>query len=588
MRRPTLPEFKIRHLLSLLFYLIGVVIVIHSINLLGVFFYGLDFLDWWPMGHAVLFGLGGQPEPVLSAWVAGRGVEITVPGREEHLKAQWLSRSGLFLLTTLLFFTILATLRRMLRTVDVKQPFDITNIRRVQFIIALIVFEMLCVDYWRMKSMLPIKALVDQMPGNVIQTDSSYINADAYAYVLLLLLLTLLAIFRRGVVLLQQQSTLEQQLYEKRKLEAVGTLASGIAHDFNNILTSVIGYAEIAKTETSKDGPHFALDQVLDAAYRAKRLTRQIREIGVDYHVSKEEHHELIDLKEEVHELLLSMAPAIPDSTKVIKLFDQQQCFEIHADPTKIYQLLLNLCTNALQAIGETAGQLSINISDQTEQMREGYCLTVQDSGSGMTPKQLEQIFEPYFTTRQKKGGTGLGLSLCYSIVEGHGGHIKASSELDKGSCFSVWLPKASAELPPLITQTQVAKNYRVLWVDDDKSILTLAKRRLAAFGYKTTVFGDCNVALAAFSQAPQDFDVVISDLNMPQMNGVQFAEAIQAIAGDKPVIIVTATPALVSIDKSSALISNVISKPIAFSELDGAITALFAQREGKDESANR
>ncbi|MCJ8275162.1 MAG: response regulator [Psychrosphaera sp.] len=110
----------------------------------------------------------------------------------------------------------------------------------------------------------------------------------------------------------------------------------------------------------------------------------------------------------------------------------------------------------------------------------------------------------------------------------------------------------------------------------------------MAAFGYKTTVFGDCNVALAAFSQAPQDFDVVISDLNMPQMNGVQFAEAIQAIAGDKPVIIVTATPALVSIDKSSALISNVISKPIAFSELDGAITALFAQREGKDESANR
>jgi signal transduction histidine kinase/ActR/RegA family two-component response regulator len=591
MSRLSLPEFKIRYLLSFIFYLIAVVVAIHGINWIGVYFYGLGFLNWWPLGHTMLFGLGGQPAPVLSALVSGLAVDITVPGLDDHLKAQWLSRSGLLLLTTLLFLTILATLRRMLLTVDVKQPFDIANVRRVQFIIAIIVFEMLCVDYWRTKSMLPVKALVDKMPGAVMETDSSYVNADAYAYVLLLLLLTLLAIFRRGVALLRQQKEMEKLLYEKRKLEAVGTLASGIAHDFNNILTSVIGYAEIAKTESSQDDRHFALDQVMDVAKRAKRLTQQIREIGSEHNTSPEhkfEQHELIDLKEEVDELLLSMAPAVPDGIKIVKRFDPQARFEIVADPTKIYQLLLNLCTNALQAIGEAAGQVSIDICEKTDRQRQGYCLTVQDSGRGMTQQELEQIFEPYFTTRKKKGGTGLGLSLCYSIVEGHDGHIKASSELNKGSCFSVWLPRAGAGQRVRAAVTQVTQNYRVLWVDDDEIIVAMAKRRLAAFGYHVTVFTDCNAALAEFGQAPQAYDLVVSDLNMPQMTGVQFAEAIQARVADKPVIIVTATPDLVNTEKSSALISKVISKPIAFSELNSAITSLFTQREAKDGSVNR
>jgi signal transduction histidine kinase/CheY-like chemotaxis protein len=583
MRQFTLPEFKIRYLLSCLFYLIAIVVVIHSINWVGVYFYGLVFLDWWPMGNTMMFSLGGQPAPVLSALVSGLVVDITVPGLDVHLKDHWLSRAGLSLLTTSLFLIILGIFRRMLLTVDVKQPFDIANVRRVQFIIAIIAFEMLCVDYWRTENMSPIKALVNQMPGTAIKTDTSYVNADAYAYVLLLLLLTLLAIFRRGVVLHQQQRALEQQLYEKRKLEAVGTLASGIAHDFNNILTSVIGYAEIAKTESSQDGQHFALEQVLDAAYRGKRLTQQVRAIGSEHHASSEyqfEQHESIDLKEEVDELLLSMAPTIPPSIKILKCFDAQAQFEIVADPTKIYQLLLNLCTNALQAIGEAAGQVSIGICEQTYQQRQGYCLTVKDSGCGMSEQQLEQIFEPYYTTRQQKGGTGLGLSLCYSIVEGHDGDIKASSELNEGSCFSVWLPKAGGGQQVPITVNQVAQSYRILWVDDDKTIVTLAKRRLAALGHQLFVYSDCNAALVAFGQAPQDYDLVISDLNMPQMTGVQFAEAIQAMVADKPLIIVTATPELVNIEKSSAVISHVISKPIAFSELNCAITSLFAQRD--------
>ena len=150
--------------------------------------------------------------------------------------------------------------------------------------------------------------------------------------------------FRRGVALLQQQRELEKELYQKRKLEAVGTLASGIGHDFNNILTSIIGYAELAKSEQKTEDIHFSLDRVLDSSYRAKRLTQQIRAIGGQQQVAEQE--ELIDLKNEVNELLLSIAPTIPLNISVLKQFDQQSRYEIIADPTKIYQVLLNHLEN--------------------------------------------------------------------------------------------------------------------------------------------------------------------------------------------------------------------------------------------------
>jgi len=393
-----------------------------------------------------------------------------------------------------------------------------------------------------------------------------------------LLLLTLLTIFRRGVVLLQQQSDLEKQLYQKQKLEAVGTLASGIGHDFNNILTSIIGYAELAKTESKKEDIQFALDRVLDASYRAKRLTQQIRAIGRQHKFSDQE--ELIDLKDEVNELLLSIAPTIDNNISVLKQFDHHARYAIIADPTKIYQVLLNLCTNSLQAMEAEPGQLVIGICEHNYLGQAGYCLTIKDSGCGMSQQQQQQIFEPYFTTRKQLGGTGLGLSLCYSIVEGYSGHIDVTSELNQGSCFNVWWPKAdTSELQTgeETESTQLTKNKCILLLEDDKSVLTLVKRRLTGLGYQVIAFSDCNKALNTFCEEPDKFDLVVSDLNMPEMTGLQFASKLQAIADELPVIIITATPEKIDSEQKLAIINDVISKPIAFSELHTSIQAVFA-----------
>jgi len=571
MRFIKLSDFKIRYVLTAIFYLIASVILVKSINFLGVMLWGLDFLNWWPMGQSVLFGLGGVPDSTLSTYSSGLALELTVPGLGTYLETHWLTRAGLSLITMVVFLTILGTFRRMLITVDVKQPFDFANIRRVQFIIVLILIEIFGLDYLRTKSMEPVKALVSQMNNSLIATDSSYQNADAYAYVLLLLLLTLLAVFRRGVALLQQQRDLEKQLYQKRKLEAVGTLASGIGHDFNNILTSIIGYAELAKSEQKPEDIHFALDRVLDSSYRAKRLTQQIRAIGGQQQVTDQE--EFIDLKNEVNELLLSIAPTIPLNIRVLKQFDQQKRYEIIADPTKIYQVLLNLCTNALQAMASEQGQLSIDIYDKNHGEQAGYCLSIKDNGCGMNKEQQEHIFEPYFTTRKQQGGTGLGLSLCYRIIEGCFGHITISSELNQGSCFNIWLPKATSNQQQL---EKVTQNNRILLLDDDKSVLNLVKRKLSGLGYQVTAFTDCNEALTTFSCAPDNFDLLISDLNMPQMTGVQFTEKVQAISADKPVIIITATPEQVELGSALVVVNAVISKPIAFSELQSAMIGAF------------
>ncbi len=573
-----LPDFKIRYVLTSIFYLVAMVTLVQSVNFLGVMYWGLDFLSWWPLGQAKLFGLGGVPDSLLTAIVSGLAIEIMIPGLDSYNETHWLTHSAISLITSMLFLAILGTLRRMLVTVDVQKPFDSANIRRVQFIVVLLLIDVFALDYWRTESMKPLKELVNQVSGPLVGTDSSYQNADAYAYILLLLLLTLLTIFRRGVILLQQQSDLEKQLYQKQKLEAVGTLASGIGHDFNNILTSIIGYAELAKTEPKKADIQFALDRVLDASYRAKRLTQQIRAIGGQQKFSDQE--ELIDLKDEVNELLLSIAPTIRDNITILKQFDNLTCYGIVADPTKIYQVLLNLCTNALQAIETEPGQLVIDICEQSYLEKAGYCLMIKDSGCGMSQQQQQQIFEPYFTTRKQLGGTGLGLSLCYSIVESYSGHINVTSELNQGSCFNVWLPRPGAIEQQAEENTecaQLTQNKRILLVDDDKSVLTLVKRRLSGLGYQVIPFSNCNKALTAFCNEPEKFDVVISDLNMPEMTGIQFANKIQTIAAEQPVIIITATPEQVADAQKLAIINDVISKPIAFSELHTAIQAILA-----------
>jgi len=566
--------FTIRYLLTSIFYLVAVVTLVHLVNFGGVLVYGLDFLNWWPLGQSKLFGIGGLPNSTLSTETSGLAVEFAVPGLDLHLKKYWLSGAGLSLVTHGIFLAILATFRRMLVTVDIHQPFNADNIRRVQFIIGLILIEIFVLDFLRTESMQPVKTLINQMSGPMIGTDSSYQNAGAHAYILLLLLITLVAIFRRGLVMYKQQNDMQKQLYQKRKMEAVGTLASGIAHDFNNILTSIIGYAELAKTEQTPQERQFALDRVLESSNRAKRLTLQIRAIGGQHHVTEQE--EWFDLKDEVNEFLLSISPTISENIEVVKLFNLQESYKIYADPTKIYQVLLNLCTNSLQAIGSNQGQISIAINKENHQKQSGICLTIQDTGCGINKEQQQQIFEPYFTTKKQKGGTGLGLALSYSIVESYGGFISFTSEEGKGSCFKVWLPDASVENNETAKFTALTDSKRILVVDDDKTVLELVKRKLSGIGYQVDAFNNGIEALKTFQQSPNNYDGVIVDLDMPEITGIELTKKIKDITMNIPAIMITADPEKAILAANSVSINKVISKPIAFSELHEALLKLF------------
>jgi len=427
------------YFLSFVFYLVSVVGIINVINLLGVYFYGLDFLTWWPLGSAMLFGLGGEPQSILATHVSGLSIDLHVPGLDTHLTTFWLTQTGLSLITIALFLTILGTFRQMLRTVSIEKPFDIANIRRVQLIIALVFVEIIVLDFWRTESMAPIKALVDSMGKPIVSTNSSYQNADAFAYILLLLLLTLLSIFRRGLSLHQEQKALEEQLHQKNKFAAIGTLATGVGHDFNNILTSIIGYTEMAMSAKDKEETKHALNQVLASSTRAKRLTQQLRALGNQQFHQKND--EMLDLKNELSELLVSIEPMQPENIVIKKHFSETDMYPVFADSTKLYQVFLNLVTNAFQAMS-SGGELVIGIKSCEHNDRQGFMITFNDTGCGITAEQQQKIFEPYFTTKHQSGGTGLGLAMCYRIVDAYQGYISVNSVLDKGSTFSIWLPQ--------------------------------------------------------------------------------------------------------------------------------------------------
>ena len=592
-------DFNIRTILTALFYLVSAVTLIQSVNYLGVLFYGLEFLTWWPLGEAMLFGLGGKPESSLIAHVSGLAIELAVPGLEAEFKVHWLTRSGLSLITTSLFLVVLGILRRMLITINVKKPFDSANIRRVQFISLLLLTDVFVLDYFRTESMLPIKQLVSQMPAPILHADSSYQNADVHAYILLLLLFTLAAIFRRGLDLYQTQRELEHRLYQKQKLEALGTLASGIGHDFNNILTSITGYAEIAKSETQEKDAHFALDRVLDACHRAKRLTQQVRALGPQ--ASNAEQEEVLELKNEIDELLVSIAPSVPDHVAIVTQIPPNAEYKIKADSTQLYQVMLNLVTNAIQAMGEKPGQLTISLSHVSNQGKgmqgkSGVRLSFIDTGPGMSSEQMSHIFEPYFTTKKKQGGTGLGLALCHRIVQELGGEIEVESACTIGSQFHIWLPTINAKnnedtntetdaiSAPNSHEAPERVNERILLVDDDEAVLSLLTRRLTELGYCIYAFANSEQVLTRLTEAPTEYDLVITDLNMPKVSGIEIAEARRQAGITIPVVVITAMPEQAEVAFDEGIIQGLVAKPIAMSELQQTITQVLrnAQQQGR------
>lgn len=366
---------------------------------------------------------------------------------------------------------------------------------------------------------------------------------------------------------------LEGQLRQAQKMEAIGTLAGGIAHDFNNILGVILGNAEMARDDCPAGSSQVdLLDDVIKASHRAKELVKQI--LAFSRQMESERHP--LQMAGIVKEVMKMLRPSIP-STIFMEQNIAASTSLILADPTHIHQILLNLCTNAYQAMETTGGRISVSLHEveltgadllKEPEVRPGRFvrLTVADSGPGMTPEVQEKIFDPYFTTKEVGKGTGMGLSIVHGIVKSYGGFIALTSELGAGTTFDVYFPMLVGGAPSEenAIQTIPLGTERVLLVDDEAMLLGMTAKMLERLGYTVTTRTDGMMALETFHNMPDHFDIVITDQTMPGMTGLEMATKMLQIRADLPVILCTGYSSIISEEKArSAGIRGFILKPL-------------------------
>jgi PAS domain S-box-containing protein len=373
--------------------------------------------------------------------------------------------------------------------------------------------------------------------------------------------------------------SLENQLRQAQKMEAIGTLAGGIAHDFNNILGVIMGRAELSQFDISESNPAYQnIIEVLEAGNRAKDLVKQI--LAFSRH--SEHERKLIQPGSIIKEALKMLRASLPSTIEIQQNITAESGV-IMADPTQIHQIMMNLCTNAYHAMEKTGGVLSVSLAEMeyeasgmgkdTELPPGKYLqLTVSDTGQGMESHVMERIFDPYFTTKKPGEGTGLGLAVVHGIVKGHGGSISVESEVGEGTTFQILLPRiehtkkmAESEEPGLIPEG----NERILLVDDDESLAETGKEMLEHLGYKVVIRTSSIEALKLFSSQPDKFDLVITDHTMPKMTGVDLAKELMQIRPDIPVILCTGYSKLITKEKIRKIgIKEFVMKPIVMRDI--------------------
>ena len=345
-----------------------------------------------------------------------------------------------------------------------------------------------------------------------------------------------------------QEKELETQLQQAQRMQAIGTLAGGIAHDFNNILSAIIGYTELTVDYLGKGSlPYNNLQEVLEAGDRAKDLINQI----LTFSRQSEQDFKPLQLKLIVNDALKLIRATLPSSIEIRTDFKSDAA--ILGDQIKIHQILMNLCTNASHAMQETGGILSVSLSEvefdsafiaKHFDIKPGLYLklSVSDTGHGMPAGLMAHIFDPFFTTKEKGQGTGMGLSVVHGIVKSHHGTIHAYSEPGEGSTFNVYLPVIERQLEKNIrSEKPIPKGTEhILFIDDEETLINMGKQMLISLGYTVTSRINSFEALELFKRRPNAFDIVITDLTMPNMNGDELASKIIAVRPDMPVILCT------------------------------------------------
>jgi signal transduction histidine kinase/ActR/RegA family two-component response regulator len=379
----------------------------------------------------------------------------------------------------------------------------------------------------------------------------------------------------------------ERQLQQVLKIQAIGTLAGGIAHDFNNILFPIVGYTELTMDEVSQDSvAHKNLEEILKAANRAKDLVQQI----LTFSRQSDQERKPVKVQYIIKEAIRLLRASIPASIEIIFQIDEH-CGPIKGDATQIHQVIMNLCTNAYQAMQEKGGKLEIKLTEvdigyeetiEKIGMQPGkhVQLSVTDEGCGMDQSVLDRIFEPYYTTKEQGKGTGLGLSVIHGIVKNHGGDITVSSTPGNGTNFKVYLPmidEVDIAIRPEPNTAAVTGNERILLVDDEEQIVAMEQKMLENLGYQVTARTDSTEALEVFAKQPQDFDLVITDMTMPHMTGDQLAQKLLDIKPSLPVILCTGFNEVITEDKALSLgIQRFVMKPVVKNELATTIRTVL------------
>jgi PAS domain S-box-containing protein len=383
---------------------------------------------------------------------------------------------------------------------------------------------------------------------------------------------------------------LEKQLRQAQKLEALGALAGGITHDFNNILTSIYGYSQLALLELPDESRvRTYLKDMHDAANRARELVKQI----LTFSRQEPQTQSPVEVGIIVKEALKLLRASIPATIEIRQNIDRN-AGSVLANPTQIHQILMNLCTNAYHAMRETGGVLRISLTP--EKMTGGEVingvsftagsylhLEVSDTGHGMDGALLDRIFEPYFTTKTRGEGTGMGLSVVHGIVKSHGGYITVNSEPGKGSAFHIYWPAIAGSAVPLemeSAQSLALGNETILLVDDEDPTLLVEQAILERLGYRVASFSDPNAALAEFRENTARFDLVVTDMTMPEMTGVDFFKAVRALRPEIPVVLCTGYSEIITEKAAKKIgISAFILKPVQIGEFAAMLRKLLDER---------
>jgi PAS domain S-box-containing protein len=388
-----------------------------------------------------------------------------------------------------------------------------------------------------------------------------------------------------------EKRKIEKELIQAHKMEAIGTLAGGIAHDFNNLLFIISGYAEMSMGDLSEGHSVCGnMVEVRKATNRAKDLVKQI----LTFSRMEEQEKRLMLIQPVIKETLTLLRASIPSTIEIQKNIDED-CKGVSADPTRIQQVIMNLCTNAYHAMRENGGVLKVSLSRITIDSGDtvGHTglspgryliLQVNDTGQGIEKSVIDRIFEPYFTTKTKGEGTGMGLAMVHGIVKSLGGDVRVSSEPKNGTTFYVYLPEVDVDA----VETEIRSvdlptggSERILLVDDEEQIVKMLQKMLEHIGYRLTVTTSSVEALKLFRSEPDAFDLVITDQTMPKITGAELIKRLRSIRPDIPVILCTGYSEMVTEEKFKAMgITENIMKPVKSNEITGTVRRLLNRND--------